>query len=314
MYEFDFTHPGLKRWWIDNALMWVREYGIDGFACDLEPGPSGYDVWKDVIAEAAEKLHTNVFVISEHPTPTRYSCFHAGGGDISMDETRIPYVGFFGSSTNKIVDEVKKTNRTDRYYTSSLTSADRSYADGFYAVRGRDVYFTYGCLISPFIPVWYMGDEFNASVEPAVAGCTNCTLYHSHIDWSERDVNTNFLAKVKKIIQIRKQYKEIVAPSRDRLMDTSIIAVPAGGTDLQAYAMWTNHAAIVVVGKEEAANGLVSLSIPVATMGMNDHTYFRVTDLMDTSQCSTQWNVSGSVSFSYIVNSNSAAILKLDAL
>ncbi|MCX9147198.1 alpha-amylase family glycosyl hydrolase [Erythrobacter sp. WG] len=60
--DFDYSQPGLRRYMTESLAYWVREYGIDGFRCDV----AGYvptDFWETARAEL-DKLRP-VFTLAE---------------------------------------------------------------------------------------------------------------------------------------------------------------------------------------------------------------------------------------------------------
>jgi maltooligosyltrehalose trehalohydrolase len=52
----DFSRAGVREWAIQNALMWVNEYGIDGLRLDAVPAIED-DAPRHVLAELADRLH-----------------------------------------------------------------------------------------------------------------------------------------------------------------------------------------------------------------------------------------------------------------
>lgn len=60
--DFDYSQPGLRRYMSESLVFWVREYGIDGFRCDV----AGYvptDFWETARAEL-DKVKP-VFMLAE---------------------------------------------------------------------------------------------------------------------------------------------------------------------------------------------------------------------------------------------------------
>ena len=63
----DFSHRGVREWAIQNALMWVRDYGIDGLRLDAVQTICD-DSARHVLAELADRVHATApraLVISE---------------------------------------------------------------------------------------------------------------------------------------------------------------------------------------------------------------------------------------------------------
>lgn len=146
MADFDFTRPDVRAWWIGTMCeKWALRYDLDGFRCDCEPTVSGYDLW-DKVRLRCEAAGHPVLVMSEGRSPERKLAYHIGQMDYAGDR-------FLGLD---LTDEVKALDQS--YYAVEISSHD--YLK--FTSEGRPVAF--GALLSPFIPLWRMGDEFNAAI------------------------------------------------------------------------------------------------------------------------------------------------------
>ena len=167
LYEFDFTNPDVKRYWITNSLMWVETFDIDGFRCDLEPGtsaefwrPSGYHMWKDVINESRLNLGKELVIISEEPHANRNYCYHMSEHDFAIMDGHNPPDFFNPTNAASVIGVISQKEET--YYSSRWGSYIMDSSKGYQ--KNCLAYFGYGMLISPFIPGWTMGKEFNGWV------------------------------------------------------------------------------------------------------------------------------------------------------
>ncbi len=64
----DFAHTGVREWAIQNALMWVEEYGIDGLRLDAVHAVQDRSQQQNVLSELADRVHATApraLVISE---------------------------------------------------------------------------------------------------------------------------------------------------------------------------------------------------------------------------------------------------------
>ena len=64
-----------------------------------------------------------------------------------------------------------------------------------YPSQGNLVYFGYGMLFQPFIPLWFMGNEFNVR-ETIPAGQE--IIYFSRINWDDYENNMEHFNAVRK--------------------------------------------------------------------------------------------------------------------
>ena len=175
------------------------------------------------------------------------------------------------------------SKRNDTFYTSAISSHDRSR----YIANGRELYFGYAEMFSPFIPFFYQGEEFNASYT-TVSGAIGDILYFNRIKWNElsNQANKDFLNKVKKLIKIRKQYKNIIAPFKTQLKDTNIISVNTfSTTDLPAYAFWGNNKIIIVIGVKNKHNKTsVKVKVPFVKGNISGFSKYKITDLLQNQE------------------------------
>jgi len=146
MADFDWKNPEVREWWISTMCdKWILKYGLDGVRCDCEPNVSGYGVLWDEVMRRCEAAGHPVMVMSEGPSPERKMSYHI---------SQMDYKGYSFQETLNVVDEIKRLNES--YYTVELSSHDykKFFSDG------KPWVFGYGALLSPFIPLWRMGDEF----------------------------------------------------------------------------------------------------------------------------------------------------------
>ena len=341
--QLDWTNPDLQKWWINMVTAWVVNFGVDGFRVDLEPNYAGPYVWEKIRAATGK----DILVMSEHKMQGRGFAFECSQHDFGTRESveTSPFqweTDFFGSPTTNIVDTVKDPGQVETFYTDTLSNHD--YSD--YAARGRLGPFAYGRLMGPFLPHWFMGEEFNATKHfPNDFNGTPLNapvLYASVLDLNERYVPcgpppqptcmtprppadyTDYLRSVKKLIKIRKLYRSIIAPFTPALNQTRIVKVPFAGataiSDLQSYAMWSNDAswgfgtAILVMAKNATASGTVTVNVPLASMGMNNHATYRVTNLMTDVDMNPAPTAADMTALSYAVDTGGAVILKIVGL
>ncbi len=170
-----------------------------------------------------------------------------------------------------------------------------------YGAQGSRALFGYSCLFTPMIPIFFSGEEFDASFRPIPwespylyggrkAG-KGRWLYGSMLDWNElsKPRHRDMLDDVKQMMAVRKAESDILAfglePERPNLMAVACehdIAVPV------PYIRWKDGRAILVAGNSNAErNANLVLQIPLEEIGLAGHANYRITDLWPGGEAKT---------------------------
>ncbi len=287
---FDWSNTELQKWFVENLVNNILVTGADGYRCDCEPIYAGYEPFRIIRERLAEKGR-NIILISED-TSSRSSVFdfeQDGVFDYSVTDRGSLYPNPFNFYTDgclNIVDSVKSGDGighyaragerlkqgTSRYYTHCITNHDyqRRY------IKGDRIKIGYSAIFAPFIPIWYMGDEFNAT-NP------NGVLYDLPVDFSEaqNEENAAFLEDVKKMINIRRTYSEIFEcfPKNHRRSNICEVKTSGFGT-LQNYARYMDNKAVIIVANNnpDSANG--EITVPFRACNLNYYKTYTVINLM----------------------------------
>jgi hypothetical protein len=154
-------------------------------------------------------------------------------------------------------------------------------------VQGDLITIGWQAIFTPFIPMWYIGEEWN---NPRKGMGGTGVVYFDYIDWeaiNDPD-NREFYETVKQYIRIRRTYPEIFQYFPQDHRESNICGVPVTGIDtkLQSYARYMDDKAVLVVPNNTADTTTVTVNIPYADMGMgqNAKTVYTVTDLMSGKQ------------------------------
>ena len=316
-YSNGTINESLKTWY-SNMLKddWIKKYDLDGLRLDLEPYEVakvvGYNYWENLIAAVKNETGKTIILIPEDGNALRNNAFAFSQGDYGVDNPR------FGQASSRvkdfmvsaemtnyplidpnvdnhvypvnIVDEIKNTdgdvyNKFDTYYSSAISAHDNIN----YPSQGRLVYFGYGTLFQPFIPFWFMGNEFNVR-KTVPADPFYKIIYFNRINWNDYTTNVTHFNEVRKMIYIRKKYKNLIGPSTYRICDKPIVKVPVAGIlpDLPAYAYYNttgDNVAILVLGtKTNAVNNIV-VDLPLEQLRLNNFTCLEFHNLLtDTKQ------------------------------
>jgi hypothetical protein len=185
-----------------------------------------------------------------------------------------------------------------------------------YRAQGSRALFGYAVVFTPMIPVFFSGEEFDATYRPIpwlspnyleassdnqqvqmkklfAAGSPNNLksqnygkgrwLYGAMLDWNDLDKPEHraMLEDVKTMMAVRKQEADIlgVVPDREK---PRLRAVACKG-DIAVpvpYVRWNARAAIVVVANRDTGRDAhLRLQIPLAEIGLAGHARYRVTTL-----------------------------------
>ena len=287
---FDWSNEELREWFVNTLVNNIIVTNADGYRCDCEPNYTGYDIYGDVRERLAEK-GKYIAIISED-TGTRNSVYDFEQDGVldyaSMDRGALysDPVNFFADGYLSIVDSVKtgkgigsynrdgkKLKRgTSRYYTNCITNHDYQRRN----VCGNRVKIGYSAILAPFIPIWYMGDEFNAK-------CPDGVQYDFTVNYSdcENISNAFFFEDVKKMIEIRRTYSGIFEKWTNSHRNSNICEVKVSGMDsLQNYARYAGNKAVIVIANNDPDVLTGTVDIPFSKCEIGNYRNYTVTDLM----------------------------------
>ena len=162
-----------------------------------------------------------------------------------------------------------------------------------YVAQGSRSLFGYSFLFSPMIPIFFSGEEFDATfhalpeLSPNLYGDKEAGkgrwLYGAMLDWNEINEpgHRDMLADVKKMMAIRKQYAEIlamcpggIAPNLKTVQYEANIEAPV------PYLRWNNHTAILIAAnRNRDKDASLKLKIDLAGIGLSGRGSYTVIDL-----------------------------------
>lgn len=307
-YRFDWSSPALRLWYKDAAVHFIESTGADGFRADTAPYASGY-----YFEEVRKELYSRgrkVCIFSELPN-TRRDVFDFEEGSVTgwteepdwsdpavlkEQETKFDSSNLAAGGRkpdflfrNNIVDMIRTgtgigsgelqqegKGGTFRFYTNNILCHD----DTEPFARGNRVRFAYAMIFAPFIPMWWIGEEWN---NPKTTNAAT-PLYFNPIDWSKIDPNRAFYEDVKKYIRIRRSYPEIFEnfpPSTRNANIVKLHTVEGGAPNaLQAYARFASGKAIFVVPNVKNVRARFEVEPDYSALGMNSSAKHTITDLM----------------------------------
>jgi hypothetical protein len=302
---FDWTKQEVREWFKTQAVRLIEETNADGYRVDLAPDTSGYHFkeTRDALYERGRK----VLVFSEMPSEPKgtfdfaqlgvngWTELPAYGKPDVLKAQKEKFGGLHDSSfmfRSNLVDAIKTgmgigrpplQQKGDggrfRFY-----AASPAFHDSKAFVRGNIVRFGYLAL-SPFIPIWYIGEEWNNPIHMPRGGDI---LYWNRIDWAAKSARENaaFFEEVKRVLRVRRQFPEIFEYFSESLRDANIekVEVLRDGKPnlLQAYMRYAKDNAVLVVPNYEADQAVseFKIEIPWKAWGVERSGTFQVTDLM----------------------------------
>lgn len=287
---FNWQNAELREWFISTCVENIMKSGADGYRCDCEPGITGYDIYGEIRSRLAAKGKYIIIISEDGSDRSRTYDFEQDGVLKYSAMTRGGYyqnpVNFFTDGYLDLVTSVKtgeglgyeagqknaETVGRGKYYTNCITNHDFQKR----SVKGDRTKIGYAAILAPFIPLWYMGDEFNASWKPAV-------IYDLPVNYSEANnpEKSFFLEDVKRYVKIRRTYSDIFEYWAEDHRDSNIVAVTTEGFGtLGAYARYAGGKAVLVVANNNEALSAGSVTIPFAECGLGKAEKYTVTDLM----------------------------------
>lgn len=300
---------GSKNWIYDNeeAREWfatevakvVEKTGVDGIRWDMEPNKFGYGVAKMVREKLLEK-GIRIASISEGPNERgelTYDLDQWGINGIVGTPSTFPNNAFIDGynivesvKTGKLIgstySQAMDAGGEYKYYTNMLSCHD--FYD--YYIERDKIKFGYQAIYAPFIPLWFIGEQWNNSHIPfhTATGTTSrggsSLLFGSSINWEELDEPENraFYEEVKRMIRIRRTYPEIFNYFPDNHRNSNICDVEVIGQDnLYSYARYAGNKGLLIVPNDNAhkKDAEYKVYIPFADMELDYYESYTVKNL-----------------------------------
>ncbi len=289
---FNWGNAEFKEWFISNAVENIEKTGADGYRCDCEPFTAGYAVYTEIRKRLNEKgIYPLIMSEEGGQRQAAFDCEQDGVlkyADMTRGQLYQNPVNFFVDGYLDIVDATQTgrglggptfvNNRrlmgTFRYYTNCITNHDYQARN----VNGNRLKIGYAAIYAPYIPLWYMGDEFGVTMG------YKAVLYDISVDYGAvgaKDDQTLFFEDVKQMISIRRNNPDLFAQWPLNHRDSNIEEVKADGLSvLQNYCRYAGGKMVIVLGNNEEGNdGICKVAIPFDKL---DKTYnnYKVTDML----------------------------------
>jgi glycosidase len=170
-----------------------------------------------------------------------------------------------------------------------------------YVAQGSRALFGYSCLFTPMIPIFFAGEEFDATFRPipwlsphlwggGELGAGKW-LYGTMLDWNElqHPEHADMFADVKGMLSVRRQVAALLGlPAADQA--PQLMAVPHQ-SDFPVpvpYLRWNQHAAILVAANRDAGRDAhLVMQVPVKELGWAGRGRFNVSALWPAGESKT---------------------------
>ena len=287
---FDWKNAEFREWYIKTAVDIVVKTDCDGFRYDVEPHYAGYDVDGE-IRKRLMALGKKPFMLSEWGNERRgaYDCEQMLVlGCEKGYRTEAPQLYFI--DMYNIVDSIKTGKNigsrysnenglcgTYRYYVNTVTCHDHMYP----VVCGNRLALGYQAIFAPFIPLWYIGEEWNNPREGDLDK-KGSVLYFNKIDWSALEIpeNRKFFEDIKAMIRIRRSYPELFEYFPGNTRNTNICKVNSSGGGLQCYARFANNKAALIIPNNAPENSeeIITVDPDMRLMGLDPDKSYTLRD------------------------------------
>lgn len=280
-WSYDTVNKAIADWYVAKVVEIAKKTGCDGFRYDMMPATvSKCSI--DVEQMIVNKLHENnlyLFIMSESANSRRdlYATETVSIPEaLSYSYYEAPYHLFLGKYS---IAEFIRSGSTAlngcgyyKYYTYSLANHDFKTT----AVNGSRIAVGYQAIFSPFIPLIYLGEEWNNPYNQASGN----PLYYNPTDWSAMDIPENraFYEDVKTMIRIRRTYPDLFNINADQFKDSNICKLTTSGAGVPAYARYAGNRAALIVPNNFEKTSNVDITVSLADLGLESYNSFTVTD------------------------------------
>ncbi|MGN0493320.1 MAG: alpha-amylase family glycosyl hydrolase [Acutalibacteraceae bacterium] len=283
LWEDTSVNSEIAAWYVENIVSIAKNTGCDGFRYDMMPSTvskCNIPVEKNIV-DALHKAGCYLFIMSESVNDRKglYATETVSINEaLSYEYYKNPYDLFLGKYD---IAEFIKSGSTAlngagayKYYTYSLANHDFKTT----AVNGNRIAVGYQAIFSPFIPVIFLGEEWNNPHNST--NQYDSALYYNTIDWSALNnyKNRAFYEDVKMMIRIRRTYSDLFNIDAAQFKDSNICKLATSGEGVSAYARYAGNRAALIVPNNTETTSNVNITVSLADLGLSEYNSFTVTD------------------------------------
>ena len=285
-----------RAWFVDEVVKVVEKTGVDGIRWDMEPNKFGYPV-ASAVREKLLAKGIKIASVSEGPNErgvAAYDFEEWGIEGIVGTPSTFPNNAFIDGynmvecvKTGKLIGSTYSQGMNAggeyQYYTNMISCHDF----WNYDVKLNKIKIGYQAIYSPFIPLWFIGDEWNNPEVPFYEATGDASrggsslLFGNIIDWDalEKPENKAFYEEVKRMLRIRLSYPEIFTYFPENHRDSNICDVEVIGQDnLYSYARYAGNKGLLIVPNDNAhkKDAEYKVYIPLADMELDYYQSYTV--------------------------------------
>ena len=260
MTDYDYSNPEFRRWWVDLWVRYAVEFGIDGFRIDVHMvDPTIWDEIRLEIARAGKEV-----VI--FPEIERYHFSQQDIQNTPRDVYRIIHV-----------DDLAGVPRgLSAGQASCHDYGWECLAGNHFFAKGSRAKLAHGSLLTPRIPLFFSGEEFNADPTPLPSlrqglfgtGEAGGWLYGNQLDWSQLadPAKQAMLDDVRNMLSIRRNNSDLLHGDASLV---SITGIPYGGeSDYVPFAVHNGAGqALIVLTNSHRHDIEMRLALSYAQLG-----------------------------------------------
>lgn len=281
-YLYNWENESLVNWFSNEMIDIVHKTDIDGFRADCGISYCGTKLYEIVrtklyaegnyiaiIGETINEQTVSIFDFDEHSV--NYDIATQGGNYVDGNANIITASksGYGLDTTQRQLDGEAGKNT---YYSSIVTCHDSQN----YLAQGQYVHMAYASILSPFIPMWYIGEEWNNPYN------STGWLWANVINWNKLSENRDYYETIKAYIRIRRMFPEIFTyfPENHRDVNICTVNTDHSNTNTKAYARYFGDKGIMVIPNYDEMNSEFEITIPYSDMGLDVKKTYEVVNLL----------------------------------
>ncbi len=279
---YNWKNPELVDWFANELVEIVRKTDIDGYRADCGVDYCGVELYQKVrttlynegnyIALIGETIRDNtdtIFDFDEHSVDYDLSTQgeqYINGGLSIVTATKT------GAGLDTTARQLAGTAGQNRFYTSIVTCHDSQN----YLGNGSYVPMAYASILAPYIPLWYIGEEWNNQYN------STGWLWANGVSWNQRERNRDYFETIKAYIRIRRLYPEIFEDFPLNHRDSNICAVETDHpyAAAKAYARYGAGKGILVIPNAGELSDRFEVTVPYTEMGLAASSTYRIVNLL----------------------------------